>query len=531
MARARGRTLVHFTPYTRVQRRFTRADRLGAAVAQHDLVECLLNHGVVDDLFFVDGSVPESNGRAAYEEFSARVGGSVEVGTLDRLRTLPEHADLILLDALPSMLKLARIRDLLSLRAPVIGLLHAVPGFSAHGMYHALQAELDASDAIVATSATGARALDVIFAHSRSLSTCPGPEIRLIPLPVLVDEMAGPDRACCREKLGWPLDATIVLWVGRFSEASKADLEPLVAAFAAMRTSGSTLLVCAGCDPEGYAQRVAAYAAQYGITDRFRLLADFPFADKPLVYGAADVFVSISENIQETFGLSLVEAMACGLPVIASDWSGYRDLVEHGSTGFLVRTFWPAHVSEYADLVWALNAGEGIVSRHILAQSTIICRDELKELLQRLVNDSELRAAFGRAGRGRVTELCRPASVAERYDALFRDKLAQAAKGTPPRALRLGDVFAAYASAPMPHGFIVPADGRLFDPNEWRDARAWADAHLRDGVRAILSQLRQHGSCEVPAQGTHVDAAIGRAAAWLVKRGYCCLSPAPPVAR
>ena len=56
------------------------------------------------------------------------------------------------------------------------------------------------------------------------------------------------------------------------------------------------------------------------------------------VWRAADVFVSPSDSVQETFGLSVVEAMASGLPVVASDWNGYRDSVEDGRTGFLVPT-------------------------------------------------------------------------------------------------------------------------------------------------------------------------------------------------
>ena len=53
---------------------------------------------------------------------------------------------------------------------------------------------------------------------------------------------------------------------------------------------------------------------------------------------AADVFLSLPDNIQETFGLVVVEAMASGLPVVGSDWDGYRDLVVDGETGFLVPT-------------------------------------------------------------------------------------------------------------------------------------------------------------------------------------------------
>ena len=58
--------------------------------------------------------------------------------------------------------------------------------------------------------------------------------------------------------------------------------------------------------------------------------------DKKLALAAADLFCSPADNLQETFGLSVLEAMASSLPVVASDWNGYRDLVVHGSTGWLV---------------------------------------------------------------------------------------------------------------------------------------------------------------------------------------------------
>ena len=52
------------------------------------------------------------------------------------------------------------------------------------------------------------------------------------------------------------------------------------------------------------------------------------------VYAASDVFISLSDNIQETFGITPIEAMASGLPVIVSDWDGYRHSVRDGIDGF-----------------------------------------------------------------------------------------------------------------------------------------------------------------------------------------------------
>ena len=53
------------------------------------------------------------------------------------------------------------------------------------------------------------------------------------------------------------------------------------------------------------------------------------------------MFCSLSDNIQETFGIVPIEAMAAGLPVVVSDWDGYKDTVRHGVDGFRISTCMP----------------------------------------------------------------------------------------------------------------------------------------------------------------------------------------------
>ena len=69
-----------------------------------------------------------------------------------------------------------------------------------------------------------------------------------------------------------------------------------------------------------------------------RLLDGHNLSIGALARAASDAFLSLVDCLQETFGLTPVEAMASRLPVVASDWNGYRDTVVDGRTGFCIPT-------------------------------------------------------------------------------------------------------------------------------------------------------------------------------------------------
>lgn len=58
------------------------------------------------------------------------------------------------------------------------------------------------------------------------------------------------------------------------------------------------------------------------------------------MYNSADCFTSPIDNIQETFGITPLEAMSCGIPQIVSDWNGYRETVVDNVTGFRIPSYW-----------------------------------------------------------------------------------------------------------------------------------------------------------------------------------------------
>ena len=120
------------------------------------------------------------------------------------------------------------------------------------------------------------------------------------------------------------------------------------------------------------------------------------------VWGCADIFTSLSDNIQETFGLVVIEAMSCGLPVVASNWDGYRDLVDDGETGLLVPTTMVEGAT--AGLTSRLLAGEFGYDHFLAASSQAVAVDPraAASAYARLIGDEGLRRAMGEAGRRRA---------------------------------------------------------------------------------------------------------------------------------
>ncbi len=248
----------------------------------------------------------------------------------------------------------------------------------------------------------------------------------VIPLGVDVDRYtpASPaERAAARESMGVKDDEVAVLYVGRISHHAKAHPFPMFRSVAdAVRASGRKVhLILAG------------WAAHPAVLDAFKSGAvglapnvSTSFLDgrdarvRRGVWHAADVFISPSDNIQETFGLSVIEAMASGLPVVASDWNGYRDLVEDGRTGFLVPT---AMVGEAtAGATARLLTGE-LNYDHFLAeisQATAVDVPAMAAALTRLVSDQDLRLRMGVAGCTRAREHFSWAKVIGAYEGLWR---------------------------------------------------------------------------------------------------------------
>lgn len=111
-------------------------------------------------------------------------------------------------------------------------------------------------------------------------------------------------------------------------------------------------------------ERLEKLAAKLGVASRVRFLGQVNDRDLPALYNLAVVYVGASRRAErigvEGFGISLVEASACGLPVVAGNSGGVPDAVREGETGFLVP---PENPGAFADAICRLLADTGLAKR------------------------------------------------------------------------------------------------------------------------------------------------------------------------
>ncbi len=138
------------------------------------------------------------------------------------------------------------------------------------------------------------------------------------------------ERLSCRECLNLPIDKTVVLYVGRLNLATK-DVDTLIRAWAHLPNDvrEHAALVIVGDGPDG--EELMHMVDSFGLGGSILMVG----AKQEIrnYYWAADIFTLPSRD--EGLSNALLEAMACGLPVVASRVGGTPDVIEEGKNGFL----------------------------------------------------------------------------------------------------------------------------------------------------------------------------------------------------
>lgn len=227
---------------------------------------------------------------------------------------------------------------------------------------------------------------DVVIANSKFTSTAAaklfaGARVEVAYLPVAAPEAF--DRAAARRavraELGTPDDAVVILQASRLEEwkGQRVHLEALARL---KDVPGWAAWFAGGAQKAGEAAYLAdleRFAAEAGIADRVRFLGQR--SDVPRLMVAADVYCQPNTG-PEPFGLAYVEALAAGLPVVASGFGGAAEIVD-----------------DRCGVLTPPEDGAAVAAA-----------------LEGLIRDPARRAALGAAGPRRAGELCDPAAALAR---------------------------------------------------------------------------------------------------------------------
>jgi glycosyltransferase involved in cell wall biosynthesis len=196
------------------------------------------------------------------------------------------------------------------------------------------------------------------------------------------------DESGLRERLGIAADAVVAAFVATLDRAHHFKrLDVAIEGLARTRNRDVHLLVAGGGE---LLAGFRAQAAAAGVGGRVHFLDRVPHSELPAVLHASDLFVLTTEP-PESFGIVLIEAMACGLPAIATDYPGVRAVVDD-ETGILIA------------------AGDSAAAA---------------EALDRLVDaGADGRARLGAAGRAKAERLWAWPALLDRMDAAYAEAIA-----------------------------------------------------------------------------------------------------------
>jgi phosphatidylinositol alpha-1,6-mannosyltransferase len=197
-------------------------------------------------------------------------------------------------------------------------------------------------------------------------------QVRVIPCGVDPNVYRPVDGAHVRDRLGLA-GRPIILTLARMVHRKGHDL--VIRALADIhRRIPDAVYVVGGTGADGYLEYLRGVAEASGVSHAVRFLGSVESADLPALYSTSNVYVMASRALEgdsnfEGFGVTYLEANACGIPVIGADTGGVADAIVDGQTGFLIP---PDDVPALADR------------------------------LHRLLADPELARRMGAAGRARV---------------------------------------------------------------------------------------------------------------------------------
>ena len=393
---------------------------LGRQSAGREFLKAYIKHSGLDDFICMAASPQDYDAFIAQtQSFTSRKFSSFHINTFD-IYGLQQAGTVYWPD--PILSQLAWLRHSWKSNAySLCGITHTLSDIEViESLQNMPLAPLEPWDALICTSKAAQIAVRAIMDDwseymAERFQFKPRSKIQLPIIPIGVDL----DRFCrsekniiaginLRAKLNIPKNAFVGIYFGRLNFLTKSHPTAMFIAFeeAAKQLPDRPLhLMVVGQfnnplvkqEFESLSDKYCQTATVHWLDGDSRELSDYSWY-------AADFFVSLSDNMQETFGMTVVEAMAASLPTIVSDWSGLKESVVHGETGYLIPTVMPSpevgnqflkrsvfQIDSFSDSVAALNQ---VISTDIAScVSAIVKLGSNPDLLSKMSVRARARAA------------------------------------------------------------------------------------------------------------------------------------------
>lgn len=426
------------------------------------------------------------------------------------------------------------------------------------GAFHLRTAPQAEWDAVICTSRAVRSALsaqmdmmDAFLSRRFGGRLPPRPQLPVIPLGIDCAEFQ-PDPAsgaALRMELGIAPEDSVALVVARLSPHEKFDPLPVYLALQQARQGADRKLhlILYGNFPDDYSRRVFMSTANRFMPDVG--LHHVPHAGparRLAALSAAEMFLFPIDNLQESFGIAPVEAMAAGLPVVAADWDGIRDTVDDAS-GILVRS--TGARSEHVTSTGLRYHGGTDSYIQFLGQISAVTALDVRRMadgVRALMTSPDLRARMGKAGRERARRHFDWSVIVPRMQALFGEldamrRSADSARHPPIAASELPvapspmTLFASFPTRQLAPGArfawlgsdILPVTEAFALRDYVATRRVFETA---DHVQATAAALEMRGHASAAELAQHLGYPIlrvERCLLWLMKYGYAGLEEVP----
>lgn len=193
-------------------------------------------------------------------------------------------------------------------------------------------------DRVLCISHCVKRGMESVFSASGSV----GPAaLDYLPHVVDLDYLRPADKeekSALRKRFGLPETGVIALHLSRLTPSSKADLAPLVEGFCRDCQEGEHLVIAGSSNAVGYVETLRALVPPE-MLGQVHIRGELPPLERRDFLAACDLFVFPADFLMEGQGLVVSEALACGLPVVATHLTGASEPIIEGVNGFKIPTW------------------------------------------------------------------------------------------------------------------------------------------------------------------------------------------------